>query len=229
VLLYYTAHPGTQHASAGASTGLAVSRDGIRFDRSPAPVVDGYAPEAVVSDGVVHLLFQREAAAGGFEVFLRTSSDGRDFSAKAEQRVFGGSGVAGAFDERSVATGRIWREGDWWVMAYAGCRRFLDYPEAVGLARSRDLRDWERYPGNPVLERGEPGTWDEGALWFPTVHVVGDTRWMFYEGCGAGLGTDTARARVTSAAVRDADYGGYDVVSFSSIGLARHTGPVAEW
>ncbi len=39
----------------------------------------------------------------------------------------------------------------------------------IGYATSPDGLTWTRYEGNPVLTRGEPGSWDEEFVAFPTV------------------------------------------------------------
>lgn len=114
-------------------------------------------------------------------------------------------------------------------MTYGGCDRYFDYPLAIGLARSPDLLHWERYPGNPILTRGEAGTWDEGALWFATVYKKGQTYFLWYEGTGTGLGLASAEARRLSQQCREEDYGGYAESSFSQIGLATFTGKLPAW
>ena len=47
----------------------------------------------------------------------------------------------------------IRHEGEWW-MFYTGVNEVAC--QAIGLARSRDLKSWERHPGNPVIT---PGPW----------------------------------------------------------------------
>lgn len=67
---------------------------------------------------------------------------------------------------------------------------FLNYsavcprcPRSVCLAVSRDARRLEKYDVNPILSRGEAGSWDEGAIWFTTVKQVGlatlDAPWFY--------------------------------------------------
>jgi len=114
-------------------------------------------------------------------------------------------------------------------MMYGGCPRFFDYPIAIGLARSRDLLHWQRYPGSPILERGAPGSWDEGALWFATVLKKDQTYYLWYEGTGAGQGLESEENRQVSVLCREQDYGGYAVSSFSQIGLATFTGEIPDW
>ena len=42
--------------------------------------------------------------------------------------------------------------------------------------------NWTQYSGNPVLDLGPSGTWDEGTVWLQSVILVGDTLKMWYSG-----------------------------------------------
>jgi predicted GH43/DUF377 family glycosyl hydrolase len=170
-------------------------------------------------------LFQRRTEDGYFEIHLVDSRDGIHFPEERRRTVFTPSRKPGSFDRYSISTARILKEGDRYYMAYGGCDRYHDYPGAIGLARSRDLESWERYPGNPVLERGHRGDWDEGAVWFATMHEVSGTYYLWYEGAGAGPGAADSASRLC----RDEDYGGYERTSFSQIGLAACRGVSLDW
>jgi hypothetical protein len=113
-------------------------------------------------------------------------------------------------------------------MFYGGCSRWPDYPEAIGLARSRDLVNWERYPGNPVLERGTAGDWDEGALWFATVERIGGVYHLWYEGVGSDESLSGEARKEASRLCRNEDYGGYAETAFSQIGYALFQGSLIE-
>jgi len=227
VYLYYTAH--SLDPDVPSSTGLAVSKDGTRFEKvSAVQGAPGIGPEAVVRDGRVWLFTSRRGAGGHFEIGCAVSDDGVRFRDVPRRIVLSPSGQDSAFDRFSVTTVRLWLEDGWYYMTYAGCDRYADYPGAIGLARSRDLVEWERYPGNPIFARGEPGTWDEGALWFATVEKIGGTYWLWYEGWGTGLGLATPGAREASRSARDDDYGGGGK-AFSQIGLATWRGAMPEW
>lgn len=231
VYLYYSAHRKDWHNwNVPSHVGLAVSDDGLHFEKHPGnPIIAGTAPEVVLHQGRVHLFFQRRAAAGNFEIYCCASADGVHFAAGSEQVVLRPAQQAGAFDAFSLSTVRIWQAEGWFYLAYGGCDRFFDYPVAIGLARSRDLWQWERYPGNPILRRGAPGSWDEGALWFATVHRVNQTCYLWYEGTGTGLGLESTAAQEASRVCREHDYGGYGQTSFSQIGLAIATESMPEW
>ena len=228
LLVYYTGK--SENASTFSTISLSITTDGQTFKKFEAnPILeDAIAPEVVFHDGLFHLFYQRLHEDRFWEVYVATSRDGIDFDVANERKVFGPSRQAGAFDAHSVATVRIFKEDDYFYMTYAACARFLDYPESIGLARSRDLIDWERYPHNPIFERGDAGTWDEGALWFATVRKMGGKYLMWYEGAGTGLGLISEAARAASKVARDEDYGGYRTTSFSQMGLAVFEGSIGD-
>lgn len=226
VLLYYSAHNIDWKIKENASfIGLAISRDGTNFEKHKAnPILLGTAPEVVKFDGKIHLFLQRKTPGGFFEIWRFLSNDGIHFDEDQAQVVFQPSRIAGSFDCFSISTVRIWQEKEWFYITYGGCDRYFDYSLAIGLARSRDLTEWERYPHNPILERGEPGAWDEGALWFATVFKKGSTYYLWYEGAGTGKpGTEVSQI------CRDQDYGGYEKSSFSQVGLALFKGDSLAW
>lgn len=212
VFLYYSGHSYDKPACLG----LAVSDDGFNFKKHEKPVIEGaIAPEVVVKDGIVHLFYQRKLK-DHFEMYKCTSTDGFTFDTENEMIV-----MMPSQDIFSVSTCRIWQEEDSYYMIYGMCNRYDDYPEAFGLAKSYDLLNWVKYPGNPVMQRGVSGTWDEGAIWFGTVYKHEGKYYLWYEGTGScGIDSDTCRNK---------DYGGYAKTSFSQIGMAVYEGILPMW
>ncbi len=231
VYLYYTGYNiSWNNWNRPSHIGLAISEDGIHFEKvDHNPIIEGTAPEVVAHNGRIYLFFQRKNSDGFFEIYCSQSRDGIHFDDWPPQKVFGPSNKKGAFDRFSISTVRLWSEDGWFYMTYGGCPRYFDYPVAIGLARSPDLLHWERYSDNPILERGLPGTWDEGALWFATVFKKGHTYYLWYEGTGTGLGQERPIAKEASRHCREEDYGGYAHSSFSQIGLAVFKGEMPVW
>jgi len=224
--VYYTAHSADwQSWNVPSHIGLAISDDGRTFRKHGEPVIEGMAPEIVAWNGKFHLILQRLSQDGSLAFYLAESRDGLNFG--SPRLILEPTRTAGQFDAYSISTARIWQEEDWFLMAYGGCSRFPDYPEAIGLARSRDLAHWERYPENPVLRRGRAGSWDEGALWFATGYQVGDTTYMYYE--GAGRSPAARGTRALARRCRNEDYGGYADIAFSQVGMAVAHGRLANW
>ena len=54
-----------------------------------------------------------------------------------------------------------------WIMFYEAVA--ADNKRSIGMAVSKDgVRDWQRL-GRPVLEAGQPGSWDAGGVCSPSV------------------------------------------------------------
>ena len=94
----------------------------------------------------------------------------------------------------SITTARLSREGEWCYMVYGGSAYLADEPDYFGLARSRNLVDWERHPGNPIFGCGAKGTPDGGAMWFPALVQTDDCFVMLYEGSRGKYSWDLSSA-----------------------------------
>ena len=57
-----------------------------------------------------------------------------------------------------------------WIMFYEAVA--ADNKRSIGMAVSKDgVRDWQRL-GRPVLEAGQPGSWDAGGVCSPSVVLM---------------------------------------------------------
>lgn len=166
---------------------VATSDDGVHFEKySGNPVVIGGGPEVVWREGRFYLYSWKPVpGSAGFQLHLTVSDDGFSFYEPLAEPVLP-VGAAGAWDSLTVETPRIFEERGLYHMVYCGSDRFSDYPAHAGLATSTDLVHWRKYEGNPIFSRGEPGDWDEGAIWFPTVEKIGGKYHLWYEGYGGG-------------------------------------------
>jgi len=204
IYLYYSAVCPT----CDRSICLATSEDGIHFQKyDKNPVVIGGGPEIVFKDRIFYLFYWKPGQSGkGFEIHLSTSRDGLNFKGISPAPVLH-VGEVGSWDSHTVETPRIFQEKGLYYMVYCGSDRYDDYPWHAGLATSRDLIQWEKYPHNPIFSRGEAGAWDEGAIWFTTVEKINGIYYLWYEGYGGG----TARWE---------PYGAYLTGGKSQVGLA---------
>jgi hypothetical protein len=178
VLLYYSAV-----GPDGDTLGLAFSGEGKTFKKRERPIAEGRAPEVVYFQSLYHLFYVRKTPGRGYSIFASVSSDGEVFSSPGSTPVFA-AGSPGSWDSFEVTTPRIFQRNGIFYMLYAGQSdpAFKDIPHAFGLARSKDLKTWERYPANPVFRIGEPGSWDDGAIWFGTVFAWDNALYLIYEG-----------------------------------------------
>lgn len=209
VFLYYTG----SSARADRAICLAVSDDGVHFTKyGHNPVVVGGGPEVVYRDGVFYLYFWKPVPGrNGFQIHYATSADGYHF-AEPVQSLALPVGTEGSWDSFTAETPRVFSEGGLSYMVYCGSDRNKDYPFNAGLATSRDLVHWVKYPGNPIFSRGDEGQWDEGAIWFTTVEKMNGRYYMWYEGYGGG-------------AARTVPYGSYLKGGKSQVGMAIMEAP----
>lgn len=202
--LFYLYYVGTSYSDFTAGKcplwtydiGLAISPDGVNFDKVGfAPIVKrkpGHrhgTPAVFFHEGRWHLLtcVHDSGTQDGFSVQLTIGDTPKSFDAWSGEIVFAPAGQ-GAWDGYSIAAPAFCRNHDdgWYYMLYGGCSKHLDYPADIGLARSQDLRNWQRYPGNPIIHRGEAGAWDAGAIWITEFVKVKNTYFIYYEGRSAG-------------------------------------------
>jgi beta-xylosidase len=181
VFLYYVG----VNAQGKRSICLTISNDGIHFTKyDKNPIMAGSAPEAVYYKKDVYLFYRRPAPEKeGYQIYCATSKDGYAFEEASTSPVLN-KGPKGSWDAFSVATPRIFSEGNTFYMMYSGSDQFQDYPQSAGLATSTDLIHWTKYSKNPVFSRGYSGTFDEGAVWFPCVVKAKGRYYMYYQGFG---------------------------------------------
>jgi len=205
VYLYYSAI-----APESDTLGLATSSDGIRFEKRDAPLQPGRAPGVIRHAGRVRLFYVLPGRDTGYSIFSSVSGDGARFAPVPAEPVLN-VGRAGDWDSFEVTTPRLFERGGASYMLYAGeaDRRRKDKPRAFGLARSFDLVEWERYPGNPVFRAGPPGAWDDGAIWFGTVFPRGNRLYLLYEG-GRQADIDRAGPSLTQVGLAVLDGGIFD-------------------
>jgi len=181
VLLYYSAV-----GPAEDSVGLSISHDGASF-RKFGRIMAGRAPEVFVSGGLIYMLFQKYID-DHYEVFLAKSPDGIEFEMVQDAPVLA-PGEAGSWDGFDVCTARVAESDGVYYLIYAGSADTCDVPDHFGLARSTDLVDWERHPGNPIFGVGPKGAPDGGAIWFPALLEEDGFFAMLYERTRAGAVT----------------------------------------
>lgn len=221
-LLYYTAvpldrpHPvpqgyGRPWGQAGKSIALAVSDDGLHFERyGNEPIIPAFAaaPEVLYHNGEYWLFYSGFDERGGTDIYVVRSPNPYGFDHTQRQMVLT-VGAPGSWEALTVTTHRIFHDNGLWYMVYAGSDRHEDTPY-LGVAASRDLLHWTRYEGNPIFERGAEGEWDDCGIWYGTTIKVDGTYYMWYEGRSSG----------EPRAIADKRLGGRGRGGFSQIGLA---------
>jgi predicted GH43/DUF377 family glycosyl hydrolase len=216
-LHYYTAvqrvaDPDGRDVGRVKCVALATSEDGLSFRRyGDEPLLRAYTGASVVVsyNDYFYLFFNKRIADGSGELCVIRSRDAYHFDID-ETQVALSRGESGAWDSHRVQNPRVFHDQELWYMVYGGSDRFDDNPHHFGVAASEDLIHWYRYPGNPVMSRGEAGEWDDCAIWPGGVAHVGDTYYLYYEGRSSGEPQAVADMRPT----------GRGIGGFSQVGLA---------
>ena len=93
-------------------------------------------------------------------------------------------GETGEWDNAYRGQVALLKDGDLYKMWYSGGG--FSGPWHTGYATSSDGLEWSVYAGNPVLQAGAPGSWDEQECDASTVLKDGATYKMWYFGCDEG-------------------------------------------
>jgi len=91
-----------------------------------------------------------------------------------------GPGASGTWDDNYIESPTVLFDGKKFQMWYAGYDHSL-YAR-IGYATSTDGIVWEKHPGNPVLDIGASGTWDDAGVSRPTILFDGTKYHMWYSG-----------------------------------------------
>jgi len=147
--------------------------------------VDALNP-AVVEAGDRYYNFYSGFDGKTWHTGLSVSADGITWT--RGEKVLSPSGWEGSYIAANGAAVYMNREFLYWYQA--------GVPPRIGLARSRDGKNWRKSPG-PVLEPGPRGSWDERGVADPYVMLADGRFYMYY------LGQDRGRRQRLGVAVSE--------------------------
>lgn len=204
--MWYTGYDGT-----GYQTALAVSKDLVHWE--PQGLVMGYGKVGAYDHGGVTFggaLFESYDVTaprrlkrwnGKYWVLYGCypRQGGYELRPGAEGLAWSDDGLQWHRASEDVPILSIEGAADWerdciyqpWLLEHGGL--FWNFYNAAngaieqsGIARSTDLRAWERYPDNPILPHGPEGSYDAQFASDPKVFRDGDHWTMIYFGVGQG-------------------------------------------
>ncbi|NOZ84700.1 MAG: family 43 glycosylhydrolase [Deltaproteobacteria bacterium] len=188
-------------------TGALVSYDGVAWQQVPGGPVfkegakgewdqGGVETVCVLREANNYLLYYgayREAKDPpvGMQIGVATSSDGVHWERSPQNPVLP-PGKPGAWDQSWVESPTVIHLGDTYYMWYSG----VDWSRAsfaIGLATSPDGVTWTRHPANPVFSAEPSNSWENGAVYAPSVVYDGHRFVMFYVGLNDATFLDEMR------------------------------------
>lgn len=170
--------------------GLAVSDDGINWERRELPVMEPDQAWELQAVMCPHVIFDEEEAcfkmwyAAGCNhepdaIGYASSHDGIHWVKFAGNPVLEKNPDC-LWEQHKVVAPCVVKEKGWYYMFYVG--HLHEERAQVGLARSANgISGWERHPQNPLICPTQ-GEWDSVAVYKPFVLKVGNKWMMWYNG-----------------------------------------------
>jgi len=178
-------------------TGVATSADGDHWIKSAAnPVLSPGGSwdtqyiaangSAIEWHGTILYLYQGQDRGSVTRIGLATSNDGLSFAKLASPVL--DIGPEHAWDGKAVGDPYVIARGGTLYLYYLGMDEHNI--QRLGVARSTDGEHWTKFSGNPVLDAGAAGTFDENGLGEPSVVFSAPFYYMIYTGRSANESRD---------------------------------------
>jgi len=165
--------------------GYATSTDGINWTKY-GPVLEPGAPGtwdssgigelSVIKDGNTYKMWYSGDDGVNGRIGYTVSNDGINWQKCASNPVLD-IGPSGSSDDESVTEPSVIKDGNTYKMWFTA-----NDSGPVGYAISDDGINWTKYPRNPVLDFGAPGSWDDAEVDNPFVIKNCDVYEMWYGG-----------------------------------------------
>ena len=156
----------------------------------------GRAVDCVIDvNGTYHMYYHANTTAnafGDFDIGHATSADGVTWELDPANPVVT-RGADGAWDDDSVHTPAVIHDGTEFRMWFSGS---AGEENRGGYATSPDGSSWTKHEGNPIMDVGPEGSFDDQGVWPGTVIFDGEVYRMWYAGVrssesGGGGGSAT--------------------------------------
>jgi predicted GH43/DUF377 family glycosyl hydrolase len=169
-------------------TGLATSTDGVHWVKHPQAVLStggAWDTQYIAANGAaiewnhkILYLYQGQDAKGTTRIGLATSDNGLHFDKAASPVLDVGS--EHAWDSKAVGDPYLIARNGVLYLYYLGMDEHNI--QRLGVAKSTDGKHWTKFSGNPILDVGAAGSFDENGLGEPSVVFSAPFYYMIYTG-----------------------------------------------
>ncbi|MEE9506531.1 MAG: hypothetical protein V3V98_05230, partial [Thermoplasmata archaeon] len=187
--MWYSGHDGS-----GWRIGHAVSVDGLNWTKKalnpmlslgPQGSWDDYAVGAptILKEGSIYKMWFQgvsSAALWRLKIGYAESTDGLVWSKRATPVLTSDPGST--WEQYGVDRPVALKVGSTYKMWYGGYSDSTGFANRIGYAESSDGINWVRVRSTPVLGPGNPGEWDDVAIWKASVIYESGTYRMWYSG-----------------------------------------------
>ncbi|MHA2281212.1 MAG: hypothetical protein ACXAC5_10200 [Promethearchaeota archaeon] len=169
--------------------GYATSTDGVNWNKYGGnPVLNlgvdwwedgGVLAPFVLFDGTIyHLWYSGDDDSGSRRIGYANSTDGINWNRYSGNPIID-IGIPGMWDDDAVYASTVFYDGSSYHMWYHGTDSTT---HRIGYATSPDGLIWSKYAGNPVMDLGPPGSWDDFNVVDPSIIYDGSIYQMWYGG-----------------------------------------------
>ena len=173
--------------------GYATSTDGVTWTKNGSNPVLNLGPSGswddaelrqpfVILDGELYRMWYTGSNGSIQQFGYATSTDGVSWTRHDGNPIMG-RGSSGSWDSVWMASPRVLMNGSSYEMIYSA---FGGSNVRIGYATSQDGLAWTKYDGNPVLNQGSNGTWDDKFMFVGSVILSDSTYDMWYGGFDGG-------------------------------------------
>ena len=174
--------------------GYATSPNGINWTKNPNPIlsagnalweVGGVLWPSILKNSGSYTMFYTGVNAAGtvYQLGRATSLDGINWQRDTINNPVLSVGAPGQWDDLGVTAGLNCLKLDNTIYMWYTAWSSSISKGRIGLATStNDGVTWDKYSGNPVLNFGAAGSWDEDYVETGTVILEGNTLRMWYDG-----------------------------------------------
>lgn len=124
------------------------------------------------------------------KIGLATSLDGVNWTKDASNPVLD-KGAPGEWDESWIESPTVAKIGSIFYLLYTGVNASMQY--RIGLATSSDGITWTKHPANPVFSPEPANSWEDSAVYAPTIFHNGSEFRMWYVGLNSTTFLDAMR------------------------------------
>jgi predicted GH43/DUF377 family glycosyl hydrolase len=186
---WYMWYTGQSRDTQTSQIGLATSRDGEHWERIESnPVLTpagGWekgslmCPHVLYEDGKFRMWYSGGEMYEPDAIGYAESADGIHWERHPDNPII--RPVDDWERDRVTAACIVPRENDY-LAFYIGFAEGFE-KSTISVARSADgIHDWERYPGNPIIRPGPPGSWEDCNVYKPYVVRYRDRWYLWYNG-----------------------------------------------
>ena len=180
--MWYTGYDGTRvrigYATSTDRTNWTKYENNPVMDTGPENIWEGNVVESpcILFDGNTYHMWYNGQDETSRRIGYATSPDGISWT-KYEGNPVLDIGATGTWDQSMVEAPDVIFDGTKYHMWYSGVVGGWSW--RIGYATSLDGISWEKYAGNPVLDLGTTGSWDD--QWVGYCRVLFDTTTSFYK------------------------------------------------